>query len=153
MVRLTAYAWYPSFPGTVRGVRKPRQGKGIGTRIEEVRGMRHLRHVIALSALPLVAAQGKGDRVDVDVGSIILYALIGLVVGLLARFLVPGRDPLGFFGTLILGVVGALIGGWLAGAVLPETEGVDWLASLLVAIVLVLLVRMFRGGTWGRRTY
>ena len=115
--------------------------------------MRHLRHVIALSALPLVAAQGKGDRVDVDVGSIILYALIGLVVGLLARFLVPGRDPLGFFGTLILGVVGALIGGWLAGAVLPETEGVDWLASLLVAIVLVLLVRMFRGGTWGRRTY
>ena len=116
--------------------------------------MRFLRPAIALAALPLIAAQGgKGDKVDVDVGSIILYALIGLVVGLLARFLVPGRDPLGFFGTLILGVVGALIGGWLAGAVLPETPGIDWLASLLVAIVLVLLVRSFRGGTWGRRTY
>jgi uncharacterized membrane protein YeaQ/YmgE (transglycosylase-associated protein family) len=113
--------------------------------------MRYLRPAIALSALPLVAAQG--DRIKVDLGTIVLYALIGLVVGLLARFLVPGRDPLGFFGTLILGVVGALIGGWLAGAVFPETEGIDWLASLLVAILLVLLVRSFRGGTWGRRTY
>lgn len=114
--------------------------------------MRFLRPAIVLSALPLITAQ-KGDKVDVDLGSILLYALIGLVVGLLARFLVPGRDPLGFFGTLILGVVGALIGGWLAGAVFPETEGIDWLASLLVAILLVLLVRSFRGGTWGRRTY
>jgi uncharacterized membrane protein YeaQ/YmgE (transglycosylase-associated protein family) len=60
---------------------------------------------------------------------------------------------MGFFGTLILGVVGALIGGWLAGEVFPETEGVDWLASILVAIVLVLLVRSFSGGTWRRRTY
>ena len=113
--------------------------------------MRYLRPAIVLSALPLIAAQG--DRMNVDVGSIVLYALIGLVVGLLARFLVPGRDPMGFIGTLILGVVGALIGGWLAGAILPETEGIDWLASLLVAILLVLLVRSFRGGTWGRRTY
>jgi uncharacterized membrane protein YeaQ/YmgE (transglycosylase-associated protein family) len=123
----------------------------VGIRIEEVREMRYLRPAIAISALPLVAAQG--DRIKVDLGTIVLYALIGLVVGLLARFLVPGRDPLGFFGTLILGVVGALIGGWLAGAVFPETEGIDWLASLLVAILLVLLVRSFRGGTWGRRTY
>jgi uncharacterized membrane protein YeaQ/YmgE (transglycosylase-associated protein family) len=114
--------------------------------------MRYLRPAIILAALPFIAAQ-KGDKVDVDVGSIVLYALIGLVVGLLARFLVPGRDPLGFFGTLILGVVGALVGGWLAGAVFPETEGIDWLASLLVAIILVLLVRSFRGGTWGRRSY
>jgi uncharacterized membrane protein YeaQ/YmgE (transglycosylase-associated protein family) len=59
---------------------------------------------------------------------------------------------MGFFGTLIIGVIGAILGGWLAGAVFPETRGVDWLASILVAIVLVLLVRSFSGGTW-RRTY
>jgi uncharacterized membrane protein YeaQ/YmgE (transglycosylase-associated protein family) len=112
--------------------------------------MRHLRFAAAVSALPLVAA--RGDRINIDLGTIVLYALIGLVIGILARFLVPGRDPMGFFGTLIIGVIGAILGGWLAGAVFPETRGVDWLASILVAIVLVLLVRSFSGGTW-RRTY
>jgi uncharacterized membrane protein YeaQ/YmgE (transglycosylase-associated protein family) len=62
-------------------------------------------------------------------------------VGLLARLLVPGRDPIGLLGTLVLGVVGAVLGGWLAGAFFKETEGVDWLASIGVAVVLVLLVR------------
>jgi uncharacterized membrane protein YeaQ/YmgE (transglycosylase-associated protein family) len=106
--------------------------------------------MIGLFALILIAQKGK---VRIDLGSIVIYALIGLAVGLLARFLVPGRDPMGFLGTLFLGVVGALIGGWLAGEVFPETEGVDWLASILVAIILVLLVRSFSGGTWRRRTY
>jgi uncharacterized membrane protein YeaQ/YmgE (transglycosylase-associated protein family) len=96
----------------------------------------------------LVAAEGK---IRIDLGTIVLYALIGLVVGLVARFLVPGRDPMGFFGTLLIGVVGAILGGWLAGEVFPETAGVDWLASILVAIVLVLLIRSFSGGV--RRTY
>jgi uncharacterized membrane protein YeaQ/YmgE (transglycosylase-associated protein family) len=109
-----------------------------------------MRFVAAVSALPLIAA--RGDRINIDLGTIVLYALIGLVVGILARFLVPGRDPMGFFGTLIVGVIGAILGGWLAGEVFPETQGVDWLASILVAIVLVLLVRSFSGGTW-RRTY
>ncbi|HEV8683104.1 MAG TPA: GlsB/YeaQ/YmgE family stress response membrane protein [Actinomycetota bacterium] len=110
--------------------------------------MRYLRPVIVLPALMLVAAEGK---IRIDLGTIVLYALIGLVVGLVARFLVPGRDPMGFFGTLLIGVVGAILGGWLAGEVFPETAGVDWLASILVAIVLVLLIRSFSGGV--RRTY
>jgi len=67
--------------------------------------------------------------------------LVGLIVGLLARMLVPGRDPIGLLGTLVLGVVGAVLGGWLAGAFFKETAGVDWLASIGVAVVLVLLVR------------
>lgn len=110
--------------------------------------VKNLRPTIGLFALTLVAQKGK---VRIDLGSILLYALIGLVVGILARFLVPGRDPMGFLGTLVIGVVGAVLGGWLAGAVFPETQGVDWLASILVAILLVLLVRSFRGGT--RRTF
>src|SRR4249919_733418 len=81
----------------------------------------------ALAAVPLVAARG--------------YTLVGLIVGLLARMLVPGRTPVGLLGTLVIGVVGAVLGGWLAGAFFEETAGVDWLASIGVAVVLVLLVR------------
>jgi uncharacterized membrane protein YeaQ/YmgE (transglycosylase-associated protein family) len=110
--------------------------------------VKNLRPAIGLFALTLVAQKGK---VRIDLGAILLYALIGLVVGILARFLVPGRNPIGFIGTLVIGVVGAIIGGWLAGAVFPETQGIDWLASILVAILLVLVVRSFRGGT--RRTF
>ena len=95
----------------------------------------------ALAAVPLVAAKGDTLRLDTDIGSILGYILVGLIVGLLARMLVPGRDPIGLLGTLVLGVVGAVLGGWLAGAFFKETSGVDWLASIGVAVVLVLLVR------------
>jgi len=95
----------------------------------------------ALTAVPLVAAKGDTFRLDTDIGSILGYILVGLIVGLLARLLVPGRDSVGLLGTLVIGVVGAVLGGWLAGAFFRETEGVDWLASIGVAVLLVLLVR------------
>ncbi|HEX6132026.1 MAG TPA: GlsB/YeaQ/YmgE family stress response membrane protein [Actinomycetota bacterium] len=59
---------------------------------------------------------------------------MGAVVGVLARFLVPGDDPMGLVGTIVLGIVGAAVGGWLAGAVFEETEGVDWIAAILVSV-------------------
>ena len=67
----------------------------------------------ALAAVPLVAAKGDTFRLDTDIGSILGYILVGLIVGLLARVLVPGRDPVGLLGTLVIGVVGAVLGGWL----------------------------------------
>ena len=64
----------------------------------------------------LVAAVGdKGD--SLDIGSIIGYIVVGAIVGVLARFLVPGRDPMGIVLTIVLGIVGAVIGGWAAGAI------------------------------------
>ena len=45
-----------------------------------------------------------------------------------ARFLVPGDDPMGIVGTIVLGIVGAVIGGWAAGAIFEDTTGVDWIA-------------------------
>lgn len=102
---------------------------------------------VALAALPLIAA--RGDSVfnirDVELQSIVGYILIGIIVGVLARFMVPGRDPIGVIGTVLIGVIGAVIGGWLAGNVFAETQGVDWIASIAVAVVLVLLVRSARG--------
>jgi uncharacterized membrane protein YeaQ/YmgE (transglycosylase-associated protein family) len=57
------------------------------------------------------------------------WILLGLIAGTLAKFLVPGRDPSGCIITILLGIVGAFIGGWLA------TAG---------AIVLLLLGRLVR---------
>jgi uncharacterized membrane protein YeaQ/YmgE (transglycosylase-associated protein family) len=91
----------------------------------------------------LVAAGGKGK--DVDIGSIVGYIVVGLIVGLLARFLVPGRDPIGLIRTILLGIIGAVIGGWAAGTFVKETAGVDWIASVVAAMLLILLWRAFSG--------
>lgn len=85
----------------------------------------------------------KGD--EVGVMSILGYIVVGAIVGVLARFLVPGDDPMGIIGTIVLGIVGAVIGGWIAGAVVGETGGVDWIASIIVAVVLVLGYRAIAG--------
>jgi uncharacterized membrane protein YeaQ/YmgE (transglycosylase-associated protein family) len=97
--------------------------------------------VVAFAFVPVLAAKGDAIRLNTDVGSILGYVVVGLIVGVVARFLLPGRDPIGFVGTLVIGVLGAVLGGWLAGAFFAETEGVDWLASIGVAIVLLMLVR------------
>ena len=65
----------------------------------------------ALAAVAPNAAKGDAIRLDTDIGSILGYIVVGLVVGLLARLLVPGRDPIGLLGTLVIGVVGAVFGG------------------------------------------
>jgi uncharacterized membrane protein YeaQ/YmgE (transglycosylase-associated protein family) len=90
-------------------------------------------------ALHVLARSGHNG--DVDITSIIGYIVVGVIVGVLARFLVPGHDPIGIIGTIVLGILGALIGGWVAGAIFPDTAGIDWIASILAAIVLVLLWR------------
>ncbi|HEX6058918.1 MAG TPA: GlsB/YeaQ/YmgE family stress response membrane protein [Gemmatimonadaceae bacterium] len=78
------------------------------------------------------------------------WILLGLIAGSLAKFLVPGRDPTGCIFTILLGVVGSVLGGFLAswfgwGAV---TRGSLDVRSILVAtggaIVLLLLGRLVR---------
>jgi uncharacterized membrane protein YeaQ/YmgE (transglycosylase-associated protein family) len=87
-----------------------------------------------------------GDKAnDIDVGSIIGYIVVGAIVGVLARLLVPGDDPMGIVGTIVLGIVGAVIGGWAAGAIFEDTTGVDWIASVVAAVILVLLGRAGSG--------
>ena len=92
-----------------------------------------------LLAMEVLARSGNNGGVDIT--SIIGYIVVGVIVGVLARFLVPGHDPMGILGTIVLGILGALIGGWVAGAIFPDTAGIDWIASILAAIVLVLLWR------------
>jgi uncharacterized membrane protein YeaQ/YmgE (transglycosylase-associated protein family) len=96
-----------------------------------------------LLAMSVLAANDGGG--GVDVGSIIGYIIVGAIVGVIARFLVPGDDPMGIIGTIVLGIVGAVIGGWAAGAIFADTAGVDWIASIIAAVALVLLWRAIAG--------
>lgn len=70
--------------------------------------------------------------------SIIGFIIVGIVAGFLARLLVPGRDPMGLVATVVLGMVGALVGGFLADALFDD-ESVGWFGATAGA-VLVLLV-------------
>ena len=71
------------------------------------------------------------------------WIIIGLIAGALAGALVPGRQRYGCLGTLLVGVAGGLLGGWLWEDVLGIGEASGWLGAILVATlgaILVLLV-------------
>jgi uncharacterized membrane protein YeaQ/YmgE (transglycosylase-associated protein family) len=75
------------------------------------------------------------------------WIIFGLIVGVIAKLLMPGRDPGGFIVTILLGVAGALLGGFLGRALGwygPE-DSAGFIMSLLGAIVLLLLYRMMVG--------
>jgi uncharacterized membrane protein YeaQ/YmgE (transglycosylase-associated protein family) len=74
---------------------------------------------------------------------VIAWILFGLVVGIIAKLLMPGRDPGGFIVTILLGIAGALIGGFIGRAMglYAAGEGAGWLMSILGAVVLLFLYR------------
>jgi uncharacterized membrane protein YeaQ/YmgE (transglycosylase-associated protein family) len=113
---------------------------------------RHRLAMVALAASTLVAQKGD-DRISLDLGTILLYVLIGAVVGIIARLLIPGTGGMSWVVTIVVGVLGAVIGGWVAGAVFEETEGVDWIASILVAALLVWIVSRTAYGRAGFRRF
>jgi uncharacterized membrane protein YeaQ/YmgE (transglycosylase-associated protein family) len=80
---------------------------------------------------------------DITVGEILIYLLAGIVIGFLARLLVPGRQQMSFVGTVVLGVVAAIIGGILWNAIFPDNDGIAWIGSIIVAVVLVWLYSRF----------
>jgi uncharacterized membrane protein YeaQ/YmgE (transglycosylase-associated protein family) len=91
------------------------------------------------------------------IGNVIALLLMGLLVGVVAKFLVPGRDPGGLVITCILGVAGALLGGFLATEVLNRggTIGFNlytFVVGVVGAVILLLLYHGLRGDL-GRRRY
>lgn len=72
------------------------------------------------------------------------WILFGLVVGLIAKLVMPGRDPGGVIVTMLLGIVGAVLGGFLGRAMglYGPNEGAGWLMSILGAIVVLFIYRM-----------
>lgn len=78
---------------------------------------------------------------------IIAWVLFGLVVGVVAKFLMPGRDPGGFVITAVLGIVGALLGGFIGQSLgfYREGEPAGFIMAVLGSIILLFLYRMFAG--------
>ena len=75
---------------------------------------------------------------------ILSWILFGLVVGVIAKLLMPGRDPGGFIVTILLGIAGALVGGFVGRAMgfYGENDSAGWIMSILGAIVLLAVYRM-----------
>lgn len=66
------------------------------------------------------------------IGDIIWIIIVGTVIGLLARLVVPGRQPIPMWLTVLIGIVGALVGNWLASLLgVRSTGGIDWIRHIL----------------------
>lgn len=83
--------------------------------------------------------------------SLIWQLIVGLIVGVLARLILPGREAfpdgaLGWLLTALLGIAGAALGGFIARALwATENYAAGWIMSIIGAIVLLLIVRMIFG--------
>jgi len=76
--------------------------------------------------------------------SFIWMIIVGLVAGLLARAIKPGSDPMGWIMTIVLGIVGALVGGFLAGLIGINADGgfTGLIFSVIGAIILLFIYEM-----------
>ncbi len=84
---------------------------------------------------------------------LLLLGLFGAAAGFLARLLVPGPDPMGFWATIALGVAGSFLGGFLASLLFEgefELRGSGLIGSIIGAILILLLGRLFALGTRDR---
>jgi len=85
------------------------------------------------------------------VGLIITLIVVGLIAGALARLLVPGKDPIGIVGTIVVGIIGSFVGGFLGyvlfhkdlnqGALQPS--GI--IGSIVGAVIVLLIYRAVSG--------
>jgi uncharacterized membrane protein YeaQ/YmgE (transglycosylase-associated protein family) len=80
------------------------------------------------------------------------WILLGLIAGFIAKALLPGRDPGGLVVTLIIGVVGALLGGFLGATLLGIENPIDeffdvstWLAAIVGALIVLVIYRALTG--------
>ena len=85
------------------------------------------------------------------IGSIIAWIIIGLVAGALAKLIMPGDDPGGIIVTILIGIAGAFVGGFIASAIGLAEGGLIWtiVIATIGAIILLAIYRMLAGG---RRT-
>ena len=72
---------------------------------------------------------------------LIVFIIVGLIIGALARLLVPGRQTMGLLATILVGVAGAVLGGYLWRAIFGDSGGVEWIGSIIVAVLIILLLR------------
>ncbi|MFJ7325786.1 GlsB/YeaQ/YmgE family stress response membrane protein [Streptomyces cyaneofuscatus] len=89
--------------------------------------------------------------------SIVGWIILGLLAGVIAKILLPGRDPGGIIGTTVIGVAGAFVGGWLSSQFLDRPISNDfydtatWIAAIAGSLVLLILYRLLFGNSRERR--
>lgn len=77
---------------------------------------------------------------------IIGLIIFGAVIGALARLVMPGKQSIGILWTIALGVLGAVAGYYLAGALgVADTGGIDWIRWVISVVVAVLLIGIYMG--------
>lgn len=88
---------------------------------------------------------------------IIAWILIGLLAGIIAKALMPGRDPGGIIITMLIGIAGGLLGGWL-GKVIFGVDSIDgffdlstWIAAIAGSLILLAVYRMVTGNRSSHR--
>jgi uncharacterized membrane protein YeaQ/YmgE (transglycosylase-associated protein family) len=92
------------------------------------------------------------------IGFIIYLIIVGIVAGYLARLLVPGRDSMSFVQTVVLGIVGSFIGGFLGYVLFDEDFGegafqaAGFFGSIIGAVIALLVYRAVSGGGSRRLT-
>lgn len=84
--------------------------------------------------------------------NIIGTIIFGAVIGVLARLVLPGKQNISALVTVVIGVIGALIGYWLAGLLgVKDTSGIDWIRWIISIIAAAILVTVY-GSVTGRKT-
>jgi uncharacterized membrane protein YeaQ/YmgE (transglycosylase-associated protein family) len=97
-----------------------------------------------------------GRKAQLMIGFLLYMLVIGIVAGFLARLLVPGRDPMGFWATVLLGVVGSFVGGFLGyllfGKDLDEgaLQASGVIGSIVGAVIVLLIYRAVSGSNRNR---
>ena len=91
-------------------------------------------------------------------GNLIAWIVLGLIAGAIAKAIYPGHQGGGIFATIILGILGALVGGWLGSALFPSSVGAAAAAtgafsiSSIIFAVLGAIILLFIWGLVTRRT-
>ena len=77
---------------------------------------------------------------------IIMAIVIGAIIGALARFVLPGRQNIGILMTIVIGIVAALLGTWLAQQVgVATTDGIDWIEIVFQVGLAAIAIALFAG--------
>ena len=86
--------------------------------------------------------------------TIVVTVILGAIIGVLARLVLPGRQDISTLMTVLLGIVGALIGSWLWTGVFNkgDTSGIDWIALIMGVIVAAVLIVIYERVMAGRTT-
>jgi uncharacterized membrane protein YeaQ/YmgE (transglycosylase-associated protein family) len=81
--------------------------------------------------------EGKVRAMDISLGGIVVFAIAGLIIGAIARLILPGKQSMGWVLTMVIGVVAAILGGLIWNAIFSGNEGIAWIGSIIVAILLI----------------